>query len=293
MVLRLDRLTTLYVVDPWRRHRVESKASIPVLMYHSIAQENESGAHPYYRTATAPSVFAAQMEALHNAGFSVIGIEEALQRVSTAQKVENSVVITFDDGYRNFYTNAFPVLARHGFTATMFLPTAHIGHKTLSFKGKACLTWPEVRELRQHGMCFGSHTVTHPQLRDLDARSIREELGVSKQIIEQELDCAVLSFSYPYAFPEADNAFKAKLKNELKQAGYQNGVCTSVGRLSSISDPLFLNRLPVNSEDDPRLFQAKLAGSYDWIARPQYIAKMAKMWVHAESHRQGESASIA
>src|SRR5450755_4168308 len=101
MRLRIDRLTTLYVVDPLRRRSVAGKASIPILMYHSIADEDESGVHPYYRTSTAPRVFAAQMESLHEAGFAVIGIGEAIRGLSAAQTTKNNVVITFDDGYRD------------------------------------------------------------------------------------------------------------------------------------------------------------------------------------------------
>jgi peptidoglycan/xylan/chitin deacetylase (PgdA/CDA1 family) len=285
MTLRMDRLTTLYVVDPLRRHAFASKASVSILMYHSIADEDEAGVQPYYRTATAPTIFAAQMESLRQDGFSVIGLGEAVRRSTEPEDAKNSVVITFDDGFRNFFTNAFPILDRFGFTATMFLPTAHIGESCLSFKGKGCLTWGEVRELQKHGISFGSHTVTHPQLYDCDAHSIKKEIVDSKQTIEQELGCTVQSFSYPYAFPEADANFKRRLREELSQAGYENGVCTTVGRPCPASDHFFLKRLPVNSDDDSRLFQAKLAGSYDWLAKPQYLVKMAKKWAHAGAHQ--------
>ena len=284
MALRIDRLTTLYVVDPIRRRTSVGKSSISILMYHSIADEDEAGVHPYYRTATGPAVFASQMESLHQASFSVIGLGEAIRRCSEPH-TGKSVVITFDDGFRNFYTNAFPVLDRYGFTATMFLPTAHIGESTLTFKGKECLSWSEVRALQKHGISFGSHTVTHPQLHDCDAHAIREEVVGSKQTIEQKLGCAVQSFSYPYAFPETDTSFKRRLRDELGQAGYENGVCTTVGRPGPESDPFFLKRLPVNSDDDPQLFLAKLAGSYDWLGKPQYLLKMAKKWVSAGSHQ--------
>jgi len=278
MDLRLDRLLTLYLISPLRRHASGGEPSIPILMYHSIADEDEKGLHPYYRTATAPSVFAAQMDRLHRANFSVIGLAEAILRCGKHESAKGSVVITFDDGFRDFYTNAFPILNRYGFTATMFLPTAHIGESQLSFKGKECLSWGEVRELQKHGISFGSHTVTHPQLHDCDATSIREEIVGSKQAIEQKLGCAVQSFSYPYAFPETDTGFKEMLREELRQSGYDNGVCTALGRPGPTSDPFFLKRLPVNSDDDQQLFLAKLAGSYDWLAKPQYLVKMAKKW---------------
>jgi hypothetical protein len=127
--------------------------------------------------------------------------------------------------------------------------------------------------------------VTHPQLYDCDANSIKHEIAGSKQTIEQELGCAVQSFSYPYAFPETDASFKRRLREELRKAGYENGVCTVVGRPGPASDPFFLKRLPVNSDDDPQLFMAKLAGSYDWLGKPQYLVKMAKKWVNAGSFK--------
>jgi peptidoglycan/xylan/chitin deacetylase (PgdA/CDA1 family) len=285
MSLRIDRLATLYIADPVRRCGFSNQASIPILMYHSIAEEVEAGVHPYYRTATSASVFAAQMESLHRAGFSVIGPTEAIRRMSGREAVKNIVVITFDDGFHNFYTNAFPILNRYGFTATMYLPTAHIGRSRLTFKGKKCLTWSEVRELQNHGISFGSHTVTHPQLYDCDADALRKEIVDSKQTIELELGCGIQSFAYPYAFPENDVSFKVRLRQELRQAGYESGVCTTVGRPGPASDQFFLKRLPVNSDDDARLFRAKLAGSYDWLAKPQYLMKMAKQWVNAGGHQ--------
>jgi peptidoglycan/xylan/chitin deacetylase (PgdA/CDA1 family) len=278
MSVRIDRLATLYVADPLRRCGLTTNASIPILMYHSIACEDEVGVHPYYRTATAPLVFKAQMVSLQNSGFSAVSLAEAIRRLSEPEVAGNSVVITFDDGFHNFYTNAFPILDSHGFTATMFLPTAHIGESRLSFKGKECLSWSEVRELQKHGISFGSHTVTHPQLHECDVHSIEQEIVDSKQTIEQKLGCAAQSFSYPYAFPETDANFKGRLREQLSQAGYENGVCTTIGRPGPASDPFFLKRLPVNSDDDTRLFRAKLAGSYDWLATPQYLLKMTKAW---------------
>lgn len=293
--MRIDRFATLYLVDPLRRSASTraDQSSVSILMYHSIAGEDETGVEPYYRTATTPAVFAAQMESLQEVGFTAIGLDEAVRRSSNRTSDPKSskngaakkyVVITFDDGFRNFYIDAFPILSRYGFTATMFLPTAYIGDRPLNFKGKDCMSWSEVRELHHHGISFGSHTVTHPQLHDCDDGSIKREVWESKQTIEHNLGSPIQSFAYPYAFPEADADFKSRLRDELNQAGYENGVCTTIGRPGKSSDPFFLKRLPVNSDDDARLFQAKLAGSYDWLAKPQYLKKVAKRWFSAGPH---------
>src|ERR1035437_7820808 len=142
--------------------------------------------------------------------------------------------------------------------------------------GRDCLTWSEVRELQRYGISFGSHTVTHPQLRDLGKDDIEKELVNSKKAIEEKTGREVDSFAYPYAFPQTDAEFKKRLRESLHRAGYRSGVCTIVGRAGHGSDPLFMERLPMNGFDDLALFQAKLAGAYDWISKSQSVVKTAK-----------------
>jgi peptidoglycan/xylan/chitin deacetylase (PgdA/CDA1 family) len=273
-MFRADAVATLYVVHPvWsrvssRRHRV------PILMYHSVSDVAESGKHPYYQTVTSPEAFARQMGFLREHDYTVVGLEEALGCIAGNRICKQPVVITFDDGFQDFYTNAFPVLNKHGFSATVFLPTAHIGETACSFKGAECMTWSQVEELREAGIRFGSHTVTHPQLRDLNAGRVLEELRSSKETMENRMGCPVASFAYPYAFPESDREFKKRLRGMLQDTGYENGVSTIIGTADSTADRFFLKRLPVNTHDDAPLFQAKLEGAYDWLHTVQYAYKL-------------------
>jgi len=277
MDLRLDRLATLYLALPLTRRASGREFSFPILMYHSVSEEDESRSHAYFRTCTSRALFAEQMSHLHSHGYSACSLAQALDDLGSGRPFATKpVVITFDDGYTDFYREAFPVLQQFGFGATVFLPTAYIGERPLQFKGRDCLTWAEVRELSNHGIVFGSHTVTHPQLHELSASAVKEEIVQSKQTIEDRVGRSVDSFAYPFAFPQNDTAFQTMLRDSLRTAGYRNGVCTIVGRGSRDSDPFFLERLPVNSSDDARLFEAKLAGAYDWIATPQRLVKMAK-----------------
>lgn len=276
MSFRFDRWATLKVVKPLVKHLPSAAPKVPILMYHAISDDGES-VHPYYRTNTAPNVFALQMQQLRELGYYTISLDEAVKTIkSGASAAGQPVVITFDDGYRDFYTYAAPVLQACGFTATMFVPTAHINDASTRFKGRDCLTWGEIRELQSLGMQFGSHTVSHPQLHDLEDSKVEQELTESKDAMEQRLGTAVESFAYPYAFPETDKVFVGKLRGWLSGAGYRNGVCTMIGRADAGNDLLFLKRLPVNSCDDHELFAAKLSGAYDWLAHPQYILKRFK-----------------
>jgi peptidoglycan/xylan/chitin deacetylase (PgdA/CDA1 family) len=276
-MLRGDALATLYFFHPLRRLAPSRKLRIPILMYHSISDSDESSIHPYYRTSTSPAVFAQHMKFLHDNNYQVVGPSEAVALMGASELGgAQPVVITFDDGFENFYTQAFPILNQYGFGAIMYLPTAHIGPVQQQFNGKQCMSWSQVRELRAAGIEFGSHTVTHPQLKFLDDAAVEDEVRTSKEVIEQELGCTVTSFAYPYAFPETDRAFTHRLASTLEGAGYENGVSTIIGTADRNGDRYFMKRLPVNACDDIRLFRAKLEGGYAWVHTAQYASKLMK-----------------
>ena len=271
--MRLDRLATLHVCGPISRLlSADRKARIPMLMYHAV-QEGQSDSRPYYDINVSPATFANQMRQLRSAGYRAVSLEQAVQALQSDAVDEKMVVVTFDDGYQDFYQNAFPVLSECQFTATVFLITDYVGDQPKTFKGKACLTWHEVRELQAQGIQFGSHTVTHPVLKDIAIEQVDDELRISKSVIEDELGIPVQSFSYPFAFPEADHKFRGLLKDILMKYGYQNSVTTILGTANPQSDPFCLPRLPVNRWDDYAFFQAKLEGAYDWVHGLQYAAK--------------------
>lgn len=264
--VRLDRFMTLHLFE--RMQRMSTCRELPVLMYHSISDDAEGNVPPYYRIATSPKTFAEQMELLHAEGYQGVNLQhgrELLRRNADTK----AVAITFDDGFRDFYTNAFPVLRRHSFSATMFLPTAFIGEKPARFKERECMSWSEVRELHKAGIEFGSHTVNHPKLYELCFDEIRLEIEMSKSVIEEKLGAAVSSFAYPYAFPTADRKFVETLSGILKNAGYACNATTRIGRVRAEDDPFTLKRLPVNSADDNAFFLAKVRGAYDWMNWPQ------------------------
>ena len=262
----------MYLGRPLRRC-FRGQPSIPILMYHSIADEDESRVHPYFRTATSPSVFELHMGYLAEHGYRVISLPEAAKQLQEGFSEGKYAVITFDDGYANFYHNAFPVLHRYDFTATVFIPTAYAGLQAVQFNGKDCLTWSEIRELHRHRIYFGSHTVTHPQLASLGTSAVKSEIQNSKEALEDNLGEGVDSFAYPYAFPEEDSSFVDFLRGTLMDAGYCQGVSTRIGRAHVHEDRYFLRRLPMNSLDDRVLFVAKLQGAYDWLHTVQFTSK--------------------
>lgn len=273
--LRLDRFLTIYLFSPFIvKKQLAGNKRIPILMYHSISDDKENELHPYYHVNTSPTVFERHMRYLHENNYSVINLED-LEKSFPTQDSSKYVVITFDDGFRDFYTTAFTILKRYGFSATVFLPTGFIHQERSSFKGKECMTWDEVRTLSRQGIIFGSHTVTHPQLKDLSAKEIEHEIKSSKENIKDKTGIIVESFSCPFAFPE-DKKFVITLRALLNKCGYTNGVTTKIGTANKSHDKYFYLRLPVNSDDDILFFKLKLQGAYNWLNKPQTFIKYMK-----------------
>ncbi len=296
--MRLDRLLTIYFFHPLSRiFRQNSGLRIPILMYHSISTQDDPGSKPYYQTNTRPEVFARQMKFLADNNYQVISLSEALSLISkpssqaTNHKPPTAVsspvtghrspvtgmpryaVLTFDDGYRDFHDNAWPILEKYGFTATMFLPTLFISDQRKKLGGKDCLTWNEVKALAGEGAIFGSHTVAHVQLYNIDRQNIDSELRDSKEAIEEKLRKKIEYYSYAHAFPEQDDEFIRLMEGGLRKAGYLCAVSTRIGAVKLGENSFFLKRLPVNSQDDGMLLQAKLEGGYDWLHCLQFIKK--------------------
>ncbi len=213
------------------------------------------------------------MHWLRNAGYHSLNLPEALAGLEANEDLSKAFVLTFDDGYRDFYTEAMGVIKQCGFTATIFLATDRIRDTSSRIEGADYLTWNEVRELHAEGIQFGSHTVTHPDLRSLDPNLLEYELGESKEIIEQSIGSSVSAFSYPFSFPEEDVNFVRFLEDLLNNLGFDFGVCSILGRAGKNSNRFFLPRLPMNSLDDRMLLQAKLEGGYDWLHIPQLLKK--------------------
>jgi peptidoglycan/xylan/chitin deacetylase (PgdA/CDA1 family) len=306
-VLRFDRLITMGVVDPWFRvlrsfgHR-QTTPVVPILMYHSITDDPEPGVSAYYRLNTPPKVFRSHLQVLREEGYTTLTLVDAIgglesgqmQSLSTlaagrvisdkfgdrpsnmAAAIPKIAVISFDDGFEDFRMAAWPLLQEFGFNATVFLPTAFIGKERRAFKGRACLTWDEVRNLRSAGIEFGSHTVNHPKLWELDDTALQQELTDSREVIKNELGQAPATFAHPYAFPFTNMAYVQRYRVAVSNAGYRYGVTTSLGRARSSDDRLTLKRLPINGADGSDLLRAKLRGAYDWLAGPQRLVKSLK-----------------
>ena len=280
MFYRLDKHLTTALFAPIVRRSTPDGIAIPILMYHSVSDDPEREEHPYFWVNTTPERFESQMRFLRENAYNVIGLAEAVDLLYGPDrgpgKNPRRVVVTFDDGFKDFKLNAFPMLRELGFTATVFLPTNYITDRTRKMDGKEHLSWEDVSELHGQGISFGSHTAGHLQLKNLNMSEMQIQIRNSKDTIENRLGARIDSFSYPYAFPEEDKKLTKSLCDVLAGCGYRYGVTTRIGRATQKDPVFFLKRLPVSSRDDLGFFSAKLDGGYDWLYRVQLMSKILR-----------------
>lgn len=273
--MRIDRGISLALSA---MHSHGSAHRVAILMYHSISDRVETRVHPYFKTVTSPARFAQQMQWLEEAGAEVVALDDWKMPITQASMLR--VIITFDDGFNDFITDAFPVLREHAYEATMFLPTDFIETGRELSVGVNHLGWDDVRRLSRAGVRFGSHTDNHRHLDTLLHHEIKEEVRTSAEIIRKHLGGKVTSFSCPFAFPQAHPMVIATLRETLAECGYTVAVTTRIGTVSMYDDPYTLKRLPINSDDDQKLFMAKLNGGYNWLNGMQRMVRYARKALH-------------
>jgi len=259
---RLDRLATLYLTSPLvRLFGPEPGVRVPILMYHSISHNLFGMSHPYYHINTLPSVFSEQMRCLRNAGYRTTGLAEAWAGLSAGADLSKVVVLTFGNGYRDFYTDAMDVLTQCGFSATLFLVTSRIRQTSLRVAGADYLTWRDVRQLQHAGIQFGSHTVTHPVMSQLDDASARREIEDSWLRLRTETSAAIPAFCYPNGGVADISAREPAI---LRALGFDTALTATTGHASvsawhsSPDSPFLVPRFGYNG--NPALFKQIVTG---------------------------------
>ena len=227
---------------------------IPILMYHRV-----SVAAPPSRYTVAAREFERQMMALHNGGYQVVSLSDALALFQMPQQDSLKLVcITFDDGFKETWEFAAPILRRLGFTATFFLVSGLMGENNRWDRSHpevgegALMNWDEAKELLAAGFDVGSHSVTHAALTELATAEAADEIYRSKQDLEAKLSVAIRHFAYPYG------RFSECIRDMVRSAGYQTGCSTLSGFATGESDRWALRRIEVVGRDSRRMFQRKV-----------------------------------
>jgi len=190
---------------------------VPILVYHGVGPFY-LGASQHLKTfGVEPETFERQLQYLKTNSFTSVSFEQLTNSLSNKLRLpEKPVILTFDDGWKNQYIHAFPLLKKYNFTATFFIPTDSIGKRSL-------LNWDEIKEMDRAGMVIGSHTKKHLFLDDVGDEELKEELVESKKILESQLEHLVLDIAYPYG------RYNEKVLKAVKDAGYRDARTTDPG----------------------------------------------------------------
>jgi peptidoglycan/xylan/chitin deacetylase (PgdA/CDA1 family) len=248
-----------------RRHRnghspsvesSETTARLPILMYHRIASD---GPEELCRYRLDAAEFERQLDHLRGAGYRGVTLEE--WRVACERRRPlpgRAVMLTFDDGYSDFASSAWPLLKRYGFPATVFLVAGEMGGSSCWDRdlGDAAplMSWREARRLRSRGVQFGSHTVTHPMLTSLSNADVVREAARSRKLIADQLGSAPTAIAYPYG--DSDGA----IAHLMGACGYTFGLTADEGHAELAHSLLLMPRIEVRGDRRFEDFARKLEG---------------------------------
>jgi len=257
-------------------HSKEKK--IPILMYHSIS-EPERVNNQLWPFAVSPALFTEHIKYLYEHGYTSLTITQLITLLyhNRQSLPEQPVVVTFDDGYADFFANALPVLKRHNFVATIYIPTAFVGSTSnwLLREREAThpiLTWDQIVEINGQGIECGGHSHTHPQLDLLPLSTARREIVQSKELLEHHLGQKIASFCYPHGYHSVD------LQRTVKEAGYTSACGVKHEMSLETTNPFSLGRLQVCADTGVDALATLLTSSPPSPATLLYKRASAPVW---------------
>jgi peptidoglycan/xylan/chitin deacetylase (PgdA/CDA1 family) len=228
--------------------------TVPILMYHSV----HAGADGVNPLVISPDVFERQMGFLTRHHYNVVSLEDLARLIQSRAKIPSrTVAITLDDGYKDVFTDAFPILQKYRVPATAFVIINEIGRR----EGDR-LSWDDVLAMQRSGLVtIGSHTLGPGLLTEYTSPDeVKWQLSESKRILQERLGVPVYTFSYP------EGRFNATIRQDVIDAGYKVAVATHPGRDYPKNDVFALKRLRISQNCGTMfVFWFETSGIYTFI----------------------------
>ncbi|MCG2711777.1 MAG: polysaccharide deacetylase family protein [Candidatus Omnitrophica bacterium] len=224
--------------------------SVPVLMYHSIARGAENS-----RLIVSPESFERQMRFLKKGNYHILSMDEYVALLKENKKPDKrSVVITFDDGFVDNYTDAYPVLKKYKMPATISVVPEWVGKQDM-------MRWEQIKELNDDELIeIVSHGLSHCPLDTLSKEFVIKELSESKRILEKKLDTVIDYFCYPCG------NFNPFVKEMAKLSGYKAALATHPDAKISLNDTYAIRRIRISqSSDNMLVFWVQVSGYYTFF----------------------------
>jgi peptidoglycan/xylan/chitin deacetylase (PgdA/CDA1 family) len=229
---------------------------VPILMYHYIRVNPDERDAVGVNLSVTPADFRSQMDWLARNGYHPIDLDDLRgYLLSGASLPAKPVVITLDDGYRDLYTEAYPVLRTHRFKAVAYIVSGFLGRPSN-------VTSNQVVEMNANGIEVGSHTVSHEDLIKTSGTELHRQVADSKAALEELLGHAVPDFCYP------SGAVNPAVAQAVAAAGYQSATTTAEGTVHSAADRYLWTRVRVTGGESLGDFVAKLGGVESSVVAP-------------------------
>ncbi|MDX8336812.1 polysaccharide deacetylase family protein [Candidatus Cetobacterium colombiensis] len=241
------------------------KYEMPVIMYHRIIKdESEKGVHGTYVTV---EQFEEQMKYLKKKGYETVTFKDLTNNryKQRFDKEKKWIMLTFDDGYKDNYENAFPILKKYEFKGIIYILDGikynkwDVDNPQNPEKKFELMTQEELLEMQKYGIEFGGHTISHPRLADLSIEKARKEIIESKSNIEKLVGKKLLSFAYPYG------SLNEEVKEIPKEVEYEFAVATDSGSIIFSDDLFEIRRIGIFPTNSLFNFKRKVSGKYNFI----------------------------
>jgi peptidoglycan/xylan/chitin deacetylase (PgdA/CDA1 family) len=224
-----------------------STIRVPVLMYHYIRVNPNPYDRLGYNLSVTPADFATQMDWLARNGYHPITFSDLHSYLNGQLGLPSRpVILTFDDGYADFYTTALPVLRAHDFSAVAYVVSGFVGRP-------GYMTAAQVLEADRSGIEIGAHTVDHADLAKQSPDGLRYQLTASKASLEQLLGHPVLSLCYP------SGKFNPTVATAAENAGYRDATTTRWGSFRTLASRYIWDRLRISGGETLDQFARDLA----------------------------------
>lgn len=219
-------------------------------MYHWFVNPGEETGSKSPQLEIHPELFDSHMSWLKRNGYHTISLRELYDHADKGTPLARKpVVVTFDDGTRDFARHAWSSLKRHGLSATLFVVSGEVGgtnrwDQALGEPVRELLDWDELRSMQREGLEIGSHTVSHPDLQSLDKHRATRELQDSKSVLEEKLQQPIDFLAYPFG------RFKDETMKIAEEVGYR-GACAVLLKHTDLlkSRRYSLRRMTIKRED--------------------------------------------
>lgn len=207
---------------------------VTILMYHYIRDYNRADDPIGTNLSVSPANFEKQMQWLKEHDYQTFALSD-FDKISRLDPKTKAVILTFDDGYKDAYEQAYPILKKYGFIGIFYIIAGSVGDG-------AYMSWDQIKELHQNGMIIGSHTISHPDLRNISDTELVSQLAGSRNLIKDNTGIVTTDFCYPAG------KYNETVILKLQELGYQTATTVAPGLATQDSSLYELPRYRITND---------------------------------------------